>query len=746
MSKRINICHIDNEKIKKRYSFKGGRKIEFRKDNSNMDDTEFIDTYIHMDDSIRRIKEKIVINCGLDVSISELYLFTVTKKKLNVEKIYNDLTQMDNYDLTKDLLCNYYTNITEGNIFEKTQCDELEKETYNYDDVLNLNKIKGDENIEIMHTLGHKVILKRNYNFVVNPFYFVKDKNMEKISNFTTLQNNKLLFEFGEIINKTIYLCTAEDVLRIGNDLGMSEDYLLKVYFPELYITQNVKSLDDLLKSRSVLISNDNEEIKKNNIVSYNESINLLYDLYYNRSNEIPYIEKGISKIQLTIHPLSKITLPLELIFKFIQSNNEIPFIKYNPGKGQENVYRLFTSEKVSENGKKIPKLYEEGKNKKTKLQNLMLQIDNRKKVTYAIREIINNEEIYIFCSFLENGDIEINIDFKSYYRDKDFINRLIKEKINIYVLKNLNKILEQSGYNYNLFENIEDNFIEINNIEYHIKIKNNKKINLKKIIKCITNVFKLDATNINTSKDEIVMNYKRVSNFNVMDSINAYITNQKMKNVLLTDIIEGLMENYKFSRTDAETKYNSWMQNINFEVEAFENKKVKILSNPGFKIKIKNKKELHYSNESENSSSKEKMENIQVFVNLSHLIIENINNLKYIDFLSIFIDSLFRLLFFKEDLNEKENEINKLCKGKEQKDIVEKEEIQADIVEGYGDEEFEDLIGMEESSDEDDEEDDEEEQKINKIEKVKSKINQIEKSKKPDDEIMEVDFSDTYI
>jgi hypothetical protein len=38
-------------------------------------------------------------------------------------------------------------------------------------------------------------------------------------------------------------------------------------------------------------------------------------------------------------------------------------------------------------------------------------------------------------------------------------------------------------------------------------------------------------------------------------------------------------------------------MQNINFEADAFENKKVKILSNPGFKIVIKNRKEFFIQN-----------------------------------------------------------------------------------------------------------------------------------------------------
>jgi len=721
MSEIIKICHIDNEKIKETYNFVGNN-LEFRSETESKVGT-IINNYIHKDDSIKRIKNKIIMNCNLNVSMSELYLFTITKPNINVEKIYNDLTQNEKNSLTNDLLCNYYLNIVDNNIFDKTDCSELEKDVYSFDDLLNLDKINSKN--EMMHTLGHKVILKRNYEFVTNPFYFVKDKNIESIINFTTLQNNKLLFEFGDLKDNTIYLCTAEEVLSIGKDLGVSEDYLLKLYFPELYITHKVKSLEDLLKNRDSLIRNDVEYNNTNNIELYNDSIDLLYNLYYKslvEKKQLDYVLSGINKIQLTIHPLTKITLPLELLFKFVHSSNDIPLIKYNPGKGQENVYRLFTSERESENGKKIPKLYEEHKFKKTKILKLISQIDNRKKVTYTIREIIDGEEIYIFCGFLENGDIELQIDLKDKYKSVEYINTLIKEKLNSLILVNINKVLEQSGYSYNLYENIHDEFIEINNVEYHMKIKNNKKINLKKIIKCITNVFKLDTTNIETAKDEILMNYKRVSNFDVMDSINAYITTQKMKNILLSNIIEGLMENYKLTKSAAEEKYNTWMTNINFEVATFENKKIKILSNPGFRITIKNRKEL----------TKE-----QIFISLSDIVIENITDLKYIEFISIFIDSLFRLLFNMEKRDEKE--VNRLCKGKKQDDIIEKKEIQAvDIVEGFGDEVFEDLIGMEESSS--DEEDEEEEEEV--VKKTKNIISK----KKVDKEEMEVDFSDIHI
>ena len=56
------------------------------------------------------------------------------------------------------------------------------------------------------------------------------------------------------------------------------------------------------------------------------------------------------------MHPMHKIKIPLEVIFKLIHATLEIPLIKYNPAKKQENVYRLF-ADKVSKDGRKIPYL-----------------------------------------------------------------------------------------------------------------------------------------------------------------------------------------------------------------------------------------------------------------------------------------------------------------------------------------------------------------------------------------------------
>ena len=43
----------------------------------------------------------------------------------------------------------------------------------------------------------------------------------------------------------------------------------------------------------------------------------------------------------------------------------DIKLVKYNPGTRQENIYRLFTGNNISTNGKKIPLLYVENNYKK---------------------------------------------------------------------------------------------------------------------------------------------------------------------------------------------------------------------------------------------------------------------------------------------------------------------------------------------------------------------------------------------
>ena len=186
------------------------------------------------------------------------------------------------------------------------------------------------------------MIMERNMPFITNPFqHLVEDPFFSReASNFIKNQNNKLLFEYGDINNKNIYICLAEDVLRFATEKGLSNKYFLDIYYPNLSIdTLNINSLDTLRTARPSLIDKDNKQIDDNSIEEYNEKINLFYKLFDTKTTKQPYVSNGIEYINFVIHPLDgNITFPLEIIFKIISSSKKIPMIKFNPGKTRENI------------------------------------------------------------------------------------------------------------------------------------------------------------------------------------------------------------------------------------------------------------------------------------------------------------------------------------------------------------------------------------------------------------------------
>jgi|TARA_B110000037_G_scaffold210250_1_gene260365 hypothetical protein len=173
MSKTFKICHINNETIKKTFIFNGNDET-FREEKNEV---TTIDDYIHLDDSIKRIKEKIFMHTVLinwlvygtsnlqtyDKNKTVFEQFTMREEysrfwntfiksfvrpKL-IEKIGNvHITYNENYKV-----CNIYNNILTIN--DPNKCD--------YPDI-NLN---DNSPLVIVHymTLDYESMLnKRNKN------------------------------------------------------------------------------------------------------------------------------------------------------------------------------------------------------------------------------------------------------------------------------------------------------------------------------------------------------------------------------------------------------------------------------------------------------------------------------------------------------------------------------------------------------------------------------------------------------
>ena len=197
---------------------------ELLKINENKTNVFFSKQQIHFDDSIGTIKTKILIEFKNIFSFEEIYLFCLKDENFNSTNIFQTLTQNNLLDLTKIRLNQFLKNIYNDSNGKPINFNiQEEKETYDYDDILQL-KINNID-IQVTKSLGQKFfIVSNDYQFICNPFDVTEyDIFIERsaIKSVTTLNNN-LLLNTGNIIDNNIYLCLADDVLKRAKEIDIS--------------------------------------------------------------------------------------------------------------------------------------------------------------------------------------------------------------------------------------------------------------------------------------------------------------------------------------------------------------------------------------------------------------------------------------------------------------------------------------------------------------------------------------------
>lgn len=661
----LKINHLEKNKIKKIFVFKGDIELnenwtlqngtsifteaEINEIQENRTEIILINHLIHLDDTISTLKKKIIKYTGLRISLPEMYIFGIHNNIFNPTVVFNQLTQQDSISLDRNRYCDFLLNIVSSDcssIEDTKNCSLLdsEKSKFTFDEFISSDEINWDSIITTTIPIGQKLSLKKNYPFVTNPYNLVFEDAFIKnnINELLTTQNSNLLFEYGELCNNNIYLCTCEDVVdHFSGNENVSEDFIFKLYFPQLGLKKEITTKSALIESQIGLFEESMESIDQN-FDNYNQRIDLMYNIFYKRTADIPYENNtpGIVKLDFTIHPTYNMKFPLEILFKLINSDKTIPLIKYNPGRSRENIYRLFTNNQYATNGKNIPYLYTKNNNKKGRIIQISKMLARKKQVGFYIEYKIDNKLFIITCEFEINGNINISFNHNNVLQIRQ-IEEIIKEAINDSILLKIKNFLEQSGYTYSLFNSLVDKNIEFNNITIISQLKLKKNIRLNNYIGCLSPLFTIINDKIIGRDGEIKMNYKRVSNFNEMDSIEAFITDLRKKGEEPNIIINLIKDNFNISIDQAKNKFAKWASEVNVETGLFENKKITIRTNTGFPVSITQDKSNF----------------------LTSFKVKSINDIRYIYHIQIFIDSLIRLFYDKKATEISIDSINSLCK-----------------------------------------------------------------------------------
>lgn len=481
----------------------------------------YSEQHIHKDDSVRIVKKKIsheLTNKNLTLTYDELYLFVNVPQILKLRTLYQEITKGDAH-LTSSMFKQLLINMS----LSTEKIDEEEKDVYTFEEFSEtLENIQNDMTL-ITIPLGKKFSNHPDYLFCANPFLLYSNnissldftESTESSQNLLLSFENHLLLNY-DVYHNTIYVCSAENVLQFANEKSLNSEKIIEYYFPLLF-NNSIVNIEDLEREKGKLIEENNEQITKKTLLLYN-MVDMFYDVYYQRdkSREITYLNRGITEFHIRIKSsMHQSKIPLEVIFKNIHSNSKIPFIKYNPGTRQENIYRLYTQKKTND-GKFIPVLSE------ILILRLAKEMARSKKISFYLQEL-DSKDPPIYMDIENNGDVTVHSKQKKSMTIIE-ITQLLITIVNP-VIENINGFLTQTGFKVALIKSLDHSNIDILNMNSVYQIEIQKEVNFTKYSNWISSVFDI----ISENASESILRFKRIDNFQEENENSGFIVKCKM-------------------------------------------------------------------------------------------------------------------------------------------------------------------------------------------------------------------------
>jgi len=567
----------------------------------------FLPFQIHKDDSIRVVKKKIIIALESNICYDEIYLFSNVLVKNNVSSLYHSIYKKGKDYLDLVTFSQLLQNLNIKNV------DFQEKTKFTLEDLEMILPKESQHKI----SLGMNFANKNDESFSYHPFDLLPNFLYEGTSDNALLGlDNRLLMNFSnKIMHNIIYLSFASDVFDFLEKNENNIQKTIPLYYP-LLAKQEIYDKSTFLKKRSKLLRETTKIMDKKSIQLY-ENVDLLYDVFFTKKEELPYVENGIKSIQICIHPEQIQLLPLDAIFKNIHASKNNPFIKYNPGVRRENIYRLYTHSS-NKYGSKIPFL------KRTKIIQLSKDIGKSMQISFYIPYNDKGKSVDILLTFTQNSNIYIECMFET-AKSYEEINKIFMYYVNP-VIEKVNIFLNQTGYQLNVFQNVVNENVEIVKIKYFAKILGNIKTFKEGFVSSIFEVIEENVTK------GAILKYKRVENYEEMDAETSLIMDWFMESERINreEIITKLMDFSNIEKDEALIKINTFLGNHSIMKGKFVNSSENILENAGFVTRIG----FQYDDGSLNIE------------------MDDIHSMDYIPHIQIYMDSILRLKLFPETIH----------------------------------------------------------------------------------------------
>lgn len=605
---------------------------------------------LFQDDTVEEFKIKLFFTLKkykILINTDSLYIYSnsYSTSSLNIDKktdradyLYRLLSKNKKNLITWDVLCEFLLNCGTRGLEIIQQIDR--KMYYFYEDLSLYNNLF--DQIDVFYTpVSHYLTTIRNrLSFVHNPemlvnffnglfkdepkfyekefihssiqtkFLDVSNLLIDNTNELLSTNNGKVLYDFT-IDDTTLYVVqpfNIDDAL-INSFNSIKNTVLSKniialftsFYFPKIKPIYNngILNKDDYDK----IIKNQNFVKNEKKYAGYFNKIGSVYsldDAIVRKKNKFVYI----TQLMGTYYQEFPFLFPCESIFKKLKTNQLMPFSKYNPGKNQENINRLYVSG-LSQKGSKIPLLTKtliQKLNSKNGIQeNIMYYFtigktlfeDYKKKTNKYTGEIIDQ-----LVDKIPVGNYEIKLVFNndssvSYrFNCSDMmgsieiaqIQHLIKTCCEPVLLFIQNELLTM-GPRFKIMSSFNETNFELHDIHLDMVFENIKitDLDFDKYAQCSSNLItKQEILKKATSENRLSFMYKRISNYTKLNAIESSIIQFINVGYGEPSIVRFLVSNYGIDELEAKQAFLNVLSQINVERSINPNRHLRIKNNPG--------------------------------------------------------------------------------------------------------------------------------------------------------------------
>ena len=560
---------------------------------------------IFIDDSIYAIKLKLSDAADEITAFEEMYFFAQTKKEMSPTIIF------EKYQYNGAIPSIQYFNLIRNIVDEHIDFDQ-NKEEYSLEDISQVFNDTRTVNI----SLGQ--FSKTLY--CVNPLDIDVSADVEL--NDVIIHDSQLLLEYPTLVNNTICVYFADDIIPAGN--SALARLIISNYFPSLRVHGFSSKLSDSDASKL------RKNTKKMTTIADDtfNRVNIFNEVFLKRTEELKYAERGVKSVSFTLVPDYEMKIPIDVIFKLMHANQQMPLIKYNFSAKQDNMYRLYANMQTK-SGEKIPYLH------KSQIFRLMKMIGKTKSV--AIYTKIEKGEMV--CEFAPSGRITIFIEFDValQYYDLEEFNNIVKESL-LPINEEILPFFEQNGYKIPMFSSIAATNVAINDIVFQTTIIVNNVMNVSDYYICLNSIFNIV---FDDNESEFNLRFKRVSGYNVHDAQRNFVMEHLKRNAPIITTRNKLMKSFDLTSVQANELIGDIQREQAQETQL--NRRHKMVKElPGFETIV----------------STDRIGGKITFV------VKGINNIKYLDTIPIYIDTWVRLSQLEYKSTYPIEEVALVCSG----------------------------------------------------------------------------------